>query len=58
MFKKKPKTVLVTKVFIGGQFVAETVKVIEPGPDWIRRIALAAVIPWGLWAMTTGGMFR
>jgi hypothetical protein len=56
MFKKKPETILVTKVFIDKQLVAETAKVVEDGPDWFRRIFLAVAIPAGFWLMVMGEM--
>jgi hypothetical protein len=53
----KPEIILEIKTYADGVLVAETAKVIKPGPDWIKRIILGVVIPWGLWAMTMGGMF-
>lgn len=57
MFKKKPETVLITRIFIGGKFISETSAVIGPGPDWFMRIVLVAVIPLGFWLMAMQGAF-
>lgn len=57
MFKRKPETVLVTQVFVDGRLVDTVSKVIQPGPDWFRRVFLIIIIPLGLWAMTMREMF-
>lgn len=57
MTKNKPETVLVTEIYVNGRLVSKTSKVIKPGPDWFQLIALSIVIPFGLWAMTMGGVF-
>ena len=53
----KPKIILEIKTYADGVLVAQNVKVVEPGPDWIRLIILSIVIPWGFWLMTMGGAF-
>lgn len=57
MFKRNPEVVLVIKTFVGGKYVGETAKVIEPGPDWFMRITLVIGVPLGLWIMTMQGAF-
>jgi hypothetical protein len=54
---KKPQIILEIKTYADGVLVAQTAKVIEPGPDWFMRIVLGVGIPFGLWAMTMGGIF-
>jgi hypothetical protein len=54
---KKPQIILEIKTYADGVLVAQTAKVIEPGPDWFMRIVLGVGIPFGIWAMTMGGMF-
>lgn len=53
----KPEIILEIKTYADGVLVDRTVKVIERGPDWIKRIILIIVIPWGFWFMAMGGMF-
>jgi hypothetical protein len=54
----KPQIVLEMKTYADGVLVNQTVKVIEPGPDWIKRVILVVAIPWGFWLMAMGGVFR
>ncbi len=58
IFKKKPQTVFVTKIFIDGQYAGETVKVADEGADWFRYIVLGAGVPFGLWVIVMQGVFR
>jgi hypothetical protein len=53
----KPQIVLEIKTYADGVLVAQTAKVVEPEPDWIKRIVLTVAIPWGFWLMAMGGMF-
>jgi hypothetical protein len=52
----KPQIILEIKTYADGVLIAQSAKVVEPGPDWIKRIVLAIVIPWGVWTMAMGGM--
>jgi hypothetical protein len=52
----KPQIILEIKTYADGVLVAQTAKVVEPGPDWIRRIILAVAIPCGFWFMAMGKM--
>lgn len=54
----KSQIILEIKTYADGVLVDRTAKVIEPGPDWIKHIVLAVVIPWGFWLMAMGGAFR
>lgn len=58
MFKKKPEIIFVTETFVDGRLAGKSVKVLEDGPDWFRRIVLGIVIPFGFWAMVMNGVFR
>jgi hypothetical protein len=51
----KPKIILEIKTYADGVLVAQTAKVIEPGPDWIGRIVSIVVILIGVWVMAMGG---
>jgi hypothetical protein len=53
----KPEIILEIKTYVDGVLVDQTAKVIEPGPDWIKRILLAVVIPGGFWVMVMEGVF-
>jgi hypothetical protein len=53
----KPQIILEIKTYADGVLVDQTAKVVEPGPDWIRPVVLAIVIPWGFWLMVMGGAF-
>lgn len=52
----KPQIILEIKTYADGVLVAQNVKVIEPGPDWIRLIILVVVVPLGAWLMAMGGI--
>jgi hypothetical protein len=54
---KESQTVIEVNTYIDGIMVDKKIKVIEPGPDWFRRIFLSVVIPLGFWMMAMGGMF-
>jgi hypothetical protein len=55
---KKSQTVVVEKnTYINGIMVDKKITVIEPGPDWVKRIILSVAIPLGFWMMAMGGMF-
>jgi hypothetical protein len=56
--KKKPEIVLVIETFADGQFIKKSVKVLDDGPNWFRRVVLGIVIPYGFWIMVMEGMFR
>jgi hypothetical protein len=52
----KPQIILEIKTYADGILVNQSAKVIEPGPDWIKRIILAVAIPLGAWLMAVGGI--
>lgn len=52
------QTVVIEKnTYVDGILVDKDIRVVEPGPDWIKRIVLTVAIPCGFWFMAMGGMF-